>query len=78
MAELLRVMREVDYAALKTTETAPDPSEKGCELEAERYIHNCRRVRELGLLRWAPDGPRVLDPDCANDLALARALFSAQ
>lgn len=78
MVELLRVMREVDYAALKATESAPNPSDKGCELEEERYINNCRRLRELGLRRWGPDGPRVLDPDSADDLALVHALFSAK
>ena len=78
MAELLLVMREVDYAALKATETAPNPSSKGCELDEARYIHSCRRLREIGMRRWGPHGPRVLDPDSADDGALIHALFAPE
>ena len=77
MAELLQVMREVPYAALKRSETAPDPKDAGCQLDEARYVRSCRRLRNLGLTRWDPHGPRVLDPDSPGDLDLIHALFSS-
>ena len=77
MAALLRVVREVEFGALKATEAAPDPKDKGCEPDVQRYIQTCRRLRELHLRRWGPHGPRVLDPDSEADLRLIHALFNS-
>lgn len=47
----------------------------------ERYMHDCRRVRELGVMCWegpAPGqpGPRILNPEHPADRALIESMFS--
>ena len=49
--------------------------------DMERYMRNCRRMLELGAVRWQGDGPgqlgpRILDPEHPTDRALIESMFS--
>ena len=76
-------MQEVDFASLTAREAAPDPTDSECGADMQLYMHDCRRLIDLGLKRWGGDapgrlGPRVLDPKVPYDLATIKRMFNHQ